>query len=594
MDRARRDEPGHYDRHRLRQDGVVPAADAGQARQRGRSARRTSFTAPAVRALILYPMNALVNDQLGRLRLLLGRPARHRRSSRRGRGGPRASPATPAGPSTRGSASRKKDQQRLEADRATSTSGCSTRRPTRRRPGTTTRVASDRDPAVPRQVAGQARPAGVVRREGRQLAEHRPASSSAPSLRPDDPELLTRHEVLQAPPDVLITNYSMLEYMLMRPLERPVFDMTRAWLEANPEREVPPRSSTRRTCTAARPARRSRSSCAGCGPASGITADRLQVICTSASFASPEYAREFAAAAVRQGRGGLPDACEGVLADRSPGGARDSAEDAEALAAVPLQAVLRGRDRARPGQRRPGVPGATGASPPTQGTPRAPCCTPPCPAIPPMGLLVNETMQQARPVSELGAAASSRTQTRRWPTGPRRPWSRSAAPPAVRPRTPGCCRAACTPSSGACPGCGHASTRTARRSTAQAHPAAGAVGGCTRSPRRPARAVPASSSSTPAVTAGRPTPARTPTTWTAPAYLWHEPGAPFQSASGPIDRTCRAGPAPGGAAVVRQRRGRRTRPRHGTAEPEGTGRAHPPRLHPTGDRSGQTVTGRRR
>ncbi len=33
-----------------------------------------------------------------------------------------------------------------------------------------------------------------------------------------DPELLTRDEVLNWPPDVLITNYSMLEYMLMRPL----------------------------------------------------------------------------------------------------------------------------------------------------------------------------------------------------------------------------------------------------------------------------------------------------------------------------------------------------------------------------------------
>ncbi len=32
----------------------------------------------------------------------------------------------------------------------------------------------------------------------------------------------------------MVTNYSMLEYMLMRPLERPVFDKTRAWLSRNP------------------------------------------------------------------------------------------------------------------------------------------------------------------------------------------------------------------------------------------------------------------------------------------------------------------------------------------------------------------------
>src|SRR5690606_2833266 len=46
---------------------------------------------------------------------------------------------------------------------------------------------------------------------------------------PDDSELLTRHEVQIAPPDLLVTNYSMLEYMLMRPIERPIFDRTREW-----------------------------------------------------------------------------------------------------------------------------------------------------------------------------------------------------------------------------------------------------------------------------------------------------------------------------------------------------------------------------
>ena len=51
----------------------------------------------------------------------------------------------------------------------------------------------------------------------------------------EDPELLTRHEVLSAPPDVLVTNYSMLEYMLMRPLERPVFDITREWFAEHPD-----------------------------------------------------------------------------------------------------------------------------------------------------------------------------------------------------------------------------------------------------------------------------------------------------------------------------------------------------------------------
>lgn len=43
---------------------------AKEAKTKGKEFGKTS----AVRAMVLYPMNALVNDQLGRLRLLLGEP----------------------------------------------------------------------------------------------------------------------------------------------------------------------------------------------------------------------------------------------------------------------------------------------------------------------------------------------------------------------------------------------------------------------------------------------------------------------------------------------------------------------------------------
>ncbi len=45
-----------------------------------------------------------------------------------------------------------------------------------------------------------------------------------------DRELMTRDEVQKTCPDLLITNYSMLEYMLMRPIERSIFSKTRDWL----------------------------------------------------------------------------------------------------------------------------------------------------------------------------------------------------------------------------------------------------------------------------------------------------------------------------------------------------------------------------
>ena len=51
---------------------------------------------------------------------------------------------------------------------------------------------------------------------------------------PSDAELYTRHEIQDHAPDILITNYSMLEYMLLRPIEAPIFQQTRDWLQAAP------------------------------------------------------------------------------------------------------------------------------------------------------------------------------------------------------------------------------------------------------------------------------------------------------------------------------------------------------------------------
>lgn len=47
----------------------------------------------------------------------------------------------------------------------------------------------------------------------------------------DDVELLMRHEIQTTCPDILITNYSMLEYMMLRPIERSIFEQTAKWLE---------------------------------------------------------------------------------------------------------------------------------------------------------------------------------------------------------------------------------------------------------------------------------------------------------------------------------------------------------------------------
>ena len=55
---------------------------------------------------------------------------------------------------------------------------------------------------------------------------------------PEDTELLTRFEMQNCPPDILITNYSMLEYMLFRPIEQPIWDATREWLNEDDENKL--------------------------------------------------------------------------------------------------------------------------------------------------------------------------------------------------------------------------------------------------------------------------------------------------------------------------------------------------------------------
>src|SRR5207237_1593196 len=54
----------------------------------------------------------------------------------------------------------------------------------------------------------------------------------------DGGEMWSRWDMQETPPDILITNYSMLNIMLMRSVESTIFEQTRAWLaEPNhPER----------------------------------------------------------------------------------------------------------------------------------------------------------------------------------------------------------------------------------------------------------------------------------------------------------------------------------------------------------------------
>lgn len=53
-----------------------------------------------------------------------------------------------------------------------------------------------------------------------------------------DAELLTRQEMQNKCPDILITNYSMLEYMLLRPIEQSIWKDTQEWLKMSDDNKL--------------------------------------------------------------------------------------------------------------------------------------------------------------------------------------------------------------------------------------------------------------------------------------------------------------------------------------------------------------------
>ncbi|MBR0406560.1 MAG: DEAD/DEAH box helicase [Clostridia bacterium] len=55
---------------------------------------------------------------------------------------------------------------------------------------------------------------------------------------PYDAELITRFEMISCPPDILVTNYSMLEYMLMRKKEARIWEETKKWLQTSADNKL--------------------------------------------------------------------------------------------------------------------------------------------------------------------------------------------------------------------------------------------------------------------------------------------------------------------------------------------------------------------
>jgi hypothetical protein len=189
----------------------------------------------------------------------------------------------------------------------------------------------------------------------------------------------------------------MLEYVLMRPIERAIFDKTRAWLEKNPKERfliVLDEAHLYRGAAGAEVGlllRRLRDRL-------GISPERFQVICATASFKDHNYAPQFGA----QLAGVPPETfipIKGEYAWR-PHAAPGNKRDAEVLAAIDLakfHAAQTNQERDvlvkplldhRQAQQGGGLEADLFRA---------------LVDLAPLGLLINSTMKQARAIKELGA-----------------------------------------------------------------------------------------------------------------------------------------------------------------------------------------------
>lgn len=353
-----------------------------------------SFTQPAMRALILYPMNALVNDQLSRLRVLFGddrlvkqfidwsgRPIRFARYTSR-----------TLYPGVR---HRKKDAVRLKSietfyvDLLDQSNGPSSEQATHAAELIEQLKSRGRWPAKPDLAAWYGRKGSWWQKNGQFVRA---------VTQPRDSELFTRHEVHQAPSDILVTNYSMLEYMLMRPLERPVFDMTRDWLARNPSESfmlVVDEAHMYRGAAGAEVAlllRRLRERLE-------IPSERLQVVCTSASFEDREYAVQFAARLTGKKPEEFAEPIQGTLALQTNAG-KGTAADADVLASIDLDAFHDATGRSAFRILQPLLEHLN-ASESGDNVPRA--LYDALSDFAPMGELINRTMRAACAIDQIGA-----------------------------------------------------------------------------------------------------------------------------------------------------------------------------------------------
>jgi len=180
--------------------------------------RSTPQRPAAVRAMLIYPMNALVEDQLSRLRKALDSDV------------------------VRNLFQTQYNDNRIYFGRYNSTSPV---------PGKLWKVKDDNivpDIYKVNQLKKElkaiednnAKVVEFLNTNPDNLINSQKVDLLANFQRLDGAEMRTRFDMQITPPDIMITNFSMLSIMLMRDIENPIFDQTKNWLkcEGLPENEI--------------------------------------------------------------------------------------------------------------------------------------------------------------------------------------------------------------------------------------------------------------------------------------------------------------------------------------------------------------------
>ncbi len=173
------------------------------ARQRQSETRKAG-----VRALILYPMNALVEDQMSRLRKALDSDDTREWLSKNTNGN-----AIYFG-RYNGSSPVAGELKKIKADG-------------------TFEINTNKVNQLKKQLQqierDSIRVAQYIQQTGKSGSEAKDLKSFFQRL--DGAEMRSRFDMQVTPPDIMITNYSMLSIMLMRDIDKSIFDETKQWLE---------------------------------------------------------------------------------------------------------------------------------------------------------------------------------------------------------------------------------------------------------------------------------------------------------------------------------------------------------------------------